>query len=95
MVPGLYFFFCNSHLSFLTSSRASKQGSRSWEKGTSGSHIPPASVKRGGLPWRSSKGVSLNFPGVFSTQNKAKGRIAVQSFLPVSKSNLVKVSLMF
>jgi hypothetical protein len=29
---------------------------------------------------------------VFCTWNKAKGRRAVQSFLPVSKANLVKIS---
>ena len=85
-------FFSNSQASFLTSSRAFKRASRGWEKGTSGSNIPPASVKGGGPPRRSSKGVSLNFPGVFCTWNKAKGRRAVQSFLPVSKANLVKIS---
>ena len=41
-------------------------------------------------PYRISYGVSLNFPGVFLTRNKAKGRRAVQSFPPVSKINLVK-----
>ena len=57
------------------------QGSRGWEKGTSGSNISPASVKRGSVPWRSSKGVSLNFNRVFCIQNKAKGRRALHSFL--------------
>jgi hypothetical protein len=76
----------------LTSSRAFKRASRGWEEGTSGSNIPPASVKGGGPPWRSSKGLSLNFPGVFCTQNKGKERRAVQSFQPVSKANLVNVS---
>ena len=50
----------------------------------------PTSVSGGGPPYRISYGVSLNFPGVFLTWNKAKGRRAVQSFPPVSKINLVK-----
>ncbi len=58
----------------------------SWQglgKRNTRSNILPASL---GLPWRSSKGVSINFPG-----NKAKVRSVVQSFLLVSKANLVKV----
>jgi hypothetical protein len=43
-------------------------------------------------PYRISYGVSLNFPGVFLMRKKAKGKRAVQSFPPVSKANLVKVS---
>ena len=49
------------------------------------------SVSRGAPPpYRISYGVSLNFPGAFLTQNKAKGRRVVQSFSSVSKINLVK-----
>ena len=58
----------------------------SWQglgKRNTRSNILPASL---GLPWRSSKGVSINFPG-----NKAKVRSVVQTFLLVSKANLVKV----
>jgi hypothetical protein len=64
-------FFSNSQASFLTSSRAFKRASRGWEKRNIKVEHSPASVKGGGPPRRSSKGVSLNFPGVFCTRNKA------------------------
>ena len=59
-----------------------------------GSNTLPTSVS-GGVPppYRISYGVSLNFPSVFLTWNKAKGRRDVQSSLPVSKVNLVEVSI--
>jgi hypothetical protein len=88
----LFFFFFNSQVSFLTSSRAFKQANRDWEKRNIKVKHSPASVKGDGPPQRSSKGVSLNFSWAFHTPNKAKGRRAVQSFLPVFKANLVKVS---
>ena len=55
-----------------------------------GSNTLSIAVSWGAPPYRISYGVSLNFPGVFLTRNKAKGRRAVQSFPPVSKINLVK-----
>ena len=65
------------------------------KKETSGSHILPASVKGGSPPWWISKGVILNFPGVFCTWNKVKGRRVVQSFLQSLKPIYSRFLLMF
>ena len=91
-ISGLQGYLSCSQAVFLTTSRAFMHVNNEVPRLNSrGSNTLPTSVSGGSPPHRISYGVSLNFPGVFLTGNKAKGRRAVQSFPPVSKVNLVKV----
>ena len=90
-----FFFSAISRCPFQPVLRPSRELEGFGKKGTSGSHILPASVKGGSPPWWISKGVSLNFPWVFCTWNKVKGRRVVQSFLQSLKPIYSRFLLMF